>query len=97
MNAKLFAAVAALAALTPLTAAAQDEWASKQQAGWQAAQPQDGSSAALVSRSVMIDEGNTPIVSGTPGRSEQSNSVQDNADDVRNRPMRETAGLYFGG
>lgn len=97
MNAKLFAAVAALAALTPLTAAAQDEWTLKQQAGWQAAQPQDGSSASLVSRSVMIDEANTPVVSDTSSRSEQSRSVQDNANDAQYRPIRETAGLYFGG
>ena len=60
-------------------------------------QPQDGSAAAVVSRNVMIDEGNTPVGPSPTGRFERTESAQDSTDAPRNRPALDTAGLYFGG
>ena len=97
MNIKLLAAGAAFATLVPLVATAQEEWAAKQQAGWQPTQSQDGSAAAVLSRSVMIDEGNIPVGASAAGRFERSEAAQDSADDSRNRPALDTASLYFGG
>lgn len=97
MNIKLVAAGIALAVSVPPAAVAQEEWVSKQQAGWQPVQPQDGAAAAMVWRSVLIDEGNTPVRFDTAGRSRPGEVVQDSADDPRNRPALDMAGLYFGG
>ena len=102
INATLIAA--AIAAILPITASAQDEWASRQAAGWtQAGSVSPSSSAAgtaapsSAQRAVQIHEGYTPVEgASSTSRSTRMDGPQDGATDVRRAPNPDSVRLYTG-
>ena len=98
------AVAAAMAAFLPIAASAQDEWASRQAAGWtQAGSVSPMATAASTAaptfsqRAVQIHEGYTPVEgASSTSRSTPMDGRQDGATDVRRAPNPDSVRLYTG-
>ena len=105
MTINTIAVAAAIAAFLPIAASAQDEWASRQAAGWTQAGSVSASATAagaaaptFTQRAVQIHEGYTPVEgASSPSRSTRMDGPQDGATDMRRAPNPDNVRLYTGG